>query len=257
MFVTATATNMATNDTSEFSNCIPVTACAVSDDDCDGFKDTPVTLHQGPANTNTSLDNCIGLWNPDQANADGNFTDQTPPKVFDDLTWPSSDIMGDVCDDDADNDGIKNSDEWTGALCGGVSTSYLDRDTDGDRIIDGAECTLVGTNPSVITSPAPAACGAAGDADGDFVLDGRERCYYGTNTASANSDGDPCGDRREIASINGDTQVNVLDLQQVAAEAGAYALPASNVKRNYDVSKNGVIDVIDLSIVAGASGVCP
>jgi hypothetical protein len=49
--------------------------------------------------------------------------------------------------------------------------------------------------------------------------------------------------------------VNVIDLQQIAAEAGAYAPPGTPVKNNFDITKNGAIDVIDLQQVAAAATV--
>jgi hypothetical protein len=168
-----------------------------------------------------------------------------------------SDALGDACDPDDDNDGISDLDELSGAACGGIVTDPMNADTDGDHFIDGAECAL-GSNPIDITiRPALASCGAAGDADGDGILTQREFCFFGTDPTLTNSDGDVCSDGREVASINGDTVVNVIDLGQIAGEAGVYVLPGSTVKRNYDMTKDGAINVIDLSFAAGRSGACP
>ena len=229
----------------------------IADSDGDVFTDAPQSLHLGPANTVPARDNCPNVFNPTQVNADGNFTDLSPPKAFDDLTLPRSDAMGDACDTDDDNDGLSDADEGSGAACAGFLTSSLIPDSDGDHFIDGAECSI-GTNPTDITlKPALAACGAAGDADGDGILTQREFCFFGTSPAVANSDGDACADGREVASINGDTAVNVIDLSQVAAEVGVYVLPGTPVQRDYDMTKDGAINVIDLSFVAGRSGLCP
>jgi hypothetical protein len=202
-----------------------------------------------------AADNCPFVANPSQANADANFIDLSPPKAYDDLTLAMSDNLGNACDPDDDNDGRSDIDELTGAGCNGHITDPLLRDTDGDRILDGAECAL-GLDPTVINA-APAACSAAGDADGDGVLDAREFCYYGTSSSSADSDGDGCGDRREIASINGDLTVNSIDLGQISAEVGTYTSPGSAVKVNFDLTKDGAINVIDVNLAAAAAGACP
>jgi hypothetical protein len=189
---------------------------------------------------------------------DTNFTELGPTKVFDDLTLPNSDTVGNDCGDtDDDNDSLSDADEASGAACGGQVTDPLKRDSDGDNFLDGAECSL-GTNPNLLGSkPLVSACGPSTDADGDGINAQREFCFYNTNPAALNTDGDGCNDGREIASINGDTQVNVLDLQQLAAESGPYTLPGSAVKVNYDITKNSTIDVLDLQQVAARSGVCP
>jgi hypothetical protein len=95
------------------------------------------------------------------------------------------------------------------------------------------------------------------DSDGDKLLTFREVCYYGTNPTVLNTDGDTCNDGREVASVNANTQVDVIDLQIVASEAGGYPLPASNTKGNFDITRNGTIDVLDLQVVASLSGACP
>jgi hypothetical protein len=74
---------------------------------------------------------------------------------------------------------------------------------------------------------------------------------------SADSDGDGCGDRREIASINGDLTVNSIDLGQISAEVGTYTSPGSAVKVNFDLTKDGAINVIDVNLAAAALGACP
>jgi CSLREA domain-containing protein len=246
-------------DSSEFSACRTVTACVVGDSDCDSFKDVAPPTHVGPQNTDPSFDNCFGgigsMTNPDQQNTDANFIDLSPPKAYDDITWPMSDGLGDVCDPDEDNDGRPFLDELQTGLCGGHTSHPLRRDTDGDRILDGAECAL-GTNPNLINA-APAACAVAGDVDGDKVLDSREFCYYGTKGTDPNSDGDTRNDGCEVYSINGDLTLNVIDLSQVSGSFGPYASPGSPVQVNFDVNKDGNINVLDLSAIAGADPFCP
>jgi hypothetical protein len=229
--------------------------CA-NDYECDGFPNASPSLHQGPANTNAARDNCMFAANANQLNNDGNYLD-LPTKAFDDTTRPASDGVGDACDADDDNDGLSDTDELSGAGCASTASDPMKADTDGDNFLDGAECAL-GTDPTIMfTKPAEASCGAAGDADGDGVLTRREICYYNTDPNNVNTDGDACRDGKEIASVNASNSVDVIDLQQVASEAGFYSLPGSPVKVNFDVNRSGTIDVIDLQFVAGRSGPCP
>jgi CSLREA domain-containing protein len=225
-------------ETSEVSRCLTVN----SDEDADTVVD--------------GLDNCVVHANASQVNSDPDLID-LPGKPYDDNTWPNSDILGDECDDDDDNDGLLDVDEASGTQCGGIVTDPLVRDTDGDLSLDGGECAA-GTDPTDIASrPSVAACGGSADTDADGVQDFRERCYYATSITTSNTDGDACGDRKEIMSVNASQAVDVIDLQQVAAETGIYALPGMPVQVNFDVTKNARIDVIDLQQIAAAAGNCP
>ena len=110
-------------------------------------------------------------------------------------------------------------------------------------------------NPtSAANAPTIAACGSTSDSDGDGVVNFRETCYYNTSVSGSNSDGDLCADGKEIASINADTQVNVIDLQQIAQSAGPSSDPDYIV--DFDITKNGSIDVIDLQQAAAQAGAC-
>ncbi len=59
-------------------------------------------------------DNCVFHYNPGQENADSNFISAQGLHI-NDFTRATSDLLGDVCDPDADNDGRSNSDENSGA----------------------------------------------------------------------------------------------------------------------------------------------
>jgi hypothetical protein len=191
-----------------------------------------------------------------QENAD-RIIDLSPPKAFDDLSHPNSDAQGDACDTDDDNDGRSDSDELGGIGCTGAVTDPLDSDSDGDNFLDGAECAL-GTDPTNIAiKPLLSACGASTDTDGDGVNAQREFCFYNTDPNNNNTDGDACRDGKEVASVNTNNSVDVLDLAAIAAEAGTYTLPGSAVKVDFDATKNGSIDVLDLAFVAARAGACP
>jgi hypothetical protein len=261
--ITSTATRTVSPlDTSEFSQCQAVT-CAVGDTDCDGYMDTAATKHQGPSNTDVSVDNCPGIFRPDQLNSDGNHVSHAPYYATLDKTWPRSDALGDVCDFDWDNDGISGSDEMAGSACGGKVTDPLKFDTDGDRVHDGAECAL-GSDPTNLASkPAPASCGPTTDADGDRLTARVEYCGYNTSDGSVDTDGDMALDGArdgcEAASLNADRVVNSGDQLLLAQE---FARESSQTARlaSMDITKDGAVNSGDQLVMAGLispSGQCP
>jgi hypothetical protein len=225
-----------------FQQLVQIAPGCTDDADCDGLI--------------TAFDNCPAAVNPLVENDDRNFVELGPSKSFDDLSLANSDGVGNACDPDDDNDGRVDLDEISGVACAGA-TNPLDADSDGDNYLDGAECAL-GTNPNLVTSkPALTSCGPTTDLDGDGLNAQREFCFYSTDPTNANTDGDACRDGREVASINTNNSVDVLDLAAIAAEAGSYTLPGSPVKADFDATKNGSIDVLDLAFVAARAGSCP
>jgi hypothetical protein len=202
------------------------------------------------------VDNCMSTANPGQENSDANFIDQTPPKSVDDTTRAYSDVLGDACDDDDDNDGLLDADETSlpGVACppASAATNPLLGDTDGDRYLDAAECSL-GTNPTDPASrPTITACGTTTDADGDGILARIEFCHYNTNPGVADTDGDGCADGKEIASVNNDQTVNSIDQGLLASEFG----PVPPHLLNMDMNKDGVVNSIDQGIQGGRFGPC-
>ncbi len=81
----------------------------------------------------------------------------------------------------------------------------------------------------------------------------RESCYYGSDPNDSNSD----GDGREMASINNDSSVNVVDQQQVAQSYGVYPFGAEAYKYDFDITKDGAINVVDLQQLTIQLGACP
>jgi hypothetical protein len=205
-------------------------------------------------------DNCPAVYNPLQQWNDANFIDNSPPYVSanDDKTLANSDTSGDWCDSDEDNDGLQGFEELVG--CNGYSpTSRTLRDTDGDRFLDGAECSL-GTDPTNSASkPLLTACAAAGDPDGDKIQSRIEVCFYGTDPNVADTDADAALDGAkdgcEIASLNGDRIVSSIDqgmLAQGIAGGAGYTV-------NVDINKDGVLSSIDQGMMASfivPSGQC-
>jgi glucose/arabinose dehydrogenase len=196
-------------------------------------------------------DNCPDDANASQANNDRNFVDQTPPAAVDDGTWINSDNMGDDCDPDDDNDGLTDAQEVSGCN-GSGALSATNRDTDGDRFLDGAECAL-GTNPGSAASLPPVVPPGDTDNDGlsstfeatigtnpsdpdsddDGLRDGLEYRNYNSDPLSANTDSDACSDGREVASINVDATVSSGDQGLLAAEMARVPPPpkAVNIDR--------------------------
>lgn len=226
------------------------------------------------------VDNCPFTYNPGQENNDGNFIDHSPPysSSVDDGTNALSDTQGDVCDDDDDNDALADTDENevpcpsptpgpgpTPGPCGPppctmqgfYETDRWVRDTDGDRYLDGVECTL-GTNPiDAGSKPLITQCGPAGDADGDKLSDRIETCLYGTDPNDTDTDNDlgtdGGSDGCEAASLNPDRIINVADRGMVALAVG------NPVYRHYnsDINKDGAWNVGDVGIVMLLFGQCP
>lgn len=228
-----------------------------------------------------SVDDCPNVYNPGQENHDGNVIDlHVYGKRFNDVTRPNYDMLGDACDSDADNDMLANTDELalgpggaSHALCptASANTDPLKADTDGDRVLDGAECML-GTDPANAASFPPRI--PAGDSDrdgltdvfelkigtnpfkadtdGDKLSDGLEFKYYGTDPRMVSSNGQICSDGRSVGSINGDLTVSSLDLFHIAVaiNTGTMYVP------DFDLNKDGAINVSDLALAASVFGYC-
>jgi hypothetical protein len=256
------------NATSEFSSCVAVPACGAGDPDCDGWASPQQTKHPGPTNNDTATDNCVSVWNTPQGNTDGNFVDNSPPYASgaDDKTWIRSDAQGNDCDPDDDNDGLDDNVEpgLPYAPCPTASgpTDPLLRDTDGDRFLDGPECTLGFDPVSSASKPALSACGPTGDTDGDRVTDRVEVCNYNSNPGNADSDGDVgldgAKDGCEVGSINGDRVINAGDQLLLAQEIVRVPPPAKLV--NFDLNKDGSVSSGDQLLMAffiSPPGQCP
>jgi plastocyanin/N-acetylneuraminic acid mutarotase len=213
------------------------------------------------------VDNCPAVFNPSQTNTDADAIPVASGPA--DASRPHADALGDACDADDDNDGLPDDVESAMAPGGAYhgdcpsatgDTDPLEMDSDGDRTIDGAECML-GGDPSVagpiaigtdtdfdgVPDGLEAALGSnpdATDSDSDGALDGIEVRGYGTAPVIGDSDGDGCSDGREIASVDGVSAVNSLDLQLVAQRFGRTDRPV------HDVNKSGAINALDLQLIA-------
>jgi glucose/arabinose dehydrogenase len=195
-------------------------------------------------------DNCPGTSNPTQTNSDPDVRPNGPMIDGDDATWPRGDALGDACDADDDNDGRTDADEASGAGCGGIVTSPLLADHDGDHLIDGWECDN-GSNP---TDPASKFLGSGNaDGDADRVPDLWEQRGYDALGSSTDSDGDYCHDLVEFASV--DDNSAVTDADRLAVARRALNIWAPEPVQNYalDIDKNGAVGDPDRLFVARAA----
>jgi subtilisin family serine protease len=152
-----------------------------------------------------SIDNCPNDPNPDQSDVD-------------------ADGLGDVCDPDADNDGLLNTGEIT------YQTDPLVADTDGDGLLDGAEVNTYGTDPT------------DSDTDSDGVSDGDEVNLYHTDPTVSNlGDVGPRG--------SPDNQLNAADMVVLLRLVTGTISPTALESILADVNKDDAINVADLLLL--------
>jgi len=210
-----------------------------------------------------ALDNCVLVYNPDQANTDGEHLANGRAPA-DDITNPLGDNLGDACDDDDDNDGLLDAAEvaWPVSGCPAATspTNPLAADSDGDGAIDGAECAL-GSNPADAASK-PAPDTTCADPDGDGVRSTLETRGWGTNSGATDSDGDARADGVEIVDVDGNAVANFLDAL-VVAKASAGAAPfeppplTPEEVRALDLDRNGAVNFLDALFAAKRASSLP
>jgi len=155
-----------------------------------------------------ALDNCPNDANTDQSDIDG-------------------DMLGDVCDTDADGDGLFNADELS------YGTDPLDDDTDGDTLSDGAEVIVYGTDPKNT------------DTDSDGIPDGDEINVYDTDPNFSNvGDVGPRG--------ASDNQLNAADMVVLSRLVTGVITPTELEAVLADINNDGQINVADLLLLQQA-----
>jgi hypothetical protein len=223
------------------------------DTDGDGFNDPPDMSFTG-VNTNAAADNCPTVSNSSQVNSDSAAFINGPNVPSDDATIGNGDRFGDACDSDDDNDGRSDSAEpiFPDASCSAATGPMLplDRDTDGDHLLDGWECQN-GSDPVNATSRFLGTGNA--DADGDNVPDLWERRGHNTSVSSLDTDGDGCGDLVELASVDANKVVGDSDRLAVARRALGIFAPNADQDYALDMSKNGTVGDEDRLFVARAA----
>lgn len=214
--------------------------CVQPDAECDGAND--------------GIDNCLGLYNPDQFNTDSDPRDNGPLAPSDDATSMTTDASGNACDSDDDGDGIADADEAvhpvTGCPSSTAALNAIAIDSDGDHHHDGWECTN-GVDPANAASNFGGTSTA--DADADRVQDRWELRGYNGSGGTTDSDGDGCHDLVEVASIDGNKVIAPADYLAVARRA--LNIWGPNAAQDYvlDVDKNGVVADPDRLFVTRAA----
>jgi hypothetical protein len=218
------------------------------DSDDDGFLDLQDTSHTGP-NVNPAADNCPTVNNGAQTNTDAAFEPNGTNVPGDDATIGNSDILGDACDPDDDNDTLSDAAELSPPVCASATaaTSSTERDSDGDHLADSWECAN-GSDPSNASSKF-VGTGAGVDADLDRIPDLYENRGYNTSSGSADTDGDGCSDSVEVGSVDGNRAVTDADRLAVARRVFGIYGPQPDQDYVLDLGKNGVVDETDRLLV--------
>ena len=263
------------------------------DDDNDGLADWLDDSDSDGVYDN--VDNCRTVSNADQTNSDSGPSSFGPGDVGswsngptiagEDVTLPSGDSLGDVCDPDDDNDSRADADEAAGGGCDGKvtvvspdnrygvdgvgtpdgtaigppppgitwSTSW---DTDGDTVPDGVECaagtdptTAAGTGNGAADRSACASLYGSADADEDGLRDYLERCKWQTNPNGSDTDGDGMGDCHEAYDVNGNGFVTTADASLVLRAASG--IDAGDLAAE-DANGNGFVAPADRTIILRA-----
>jgi sugar lactone lactonase YvrE len=223
------------------------------DTDNDGFNDPP-DLAYGGVNSNPAVDNCPTVANPTQINTDSAAFINGPNVPGDDVTIGNGDRFGDMCDSDDDNDARPDTNEtlFPDGSCTAATapTNSLDRDSDGDHLLDGWECQN-GSDPA--NSASKFLGSGVADADGDHILDVVERRGHDTSGSALDTDGDGCADLVEVASVDGNKAVGDADRLAVARRALGIFAPSPDQDYVLDLTKNGAVGDEDRLFAARAA----
>jgi hypothetical protein len=200
-------------------------------------------------------DNCTNIVNGSQANSDSERPGGAGTK---DQTNPDEDTTGDACETDNDNDGFNDIAELTnlvettgsgpaapacrqtagGAFAAGATTTG-DEDSDGDRVLDGAECQegrnpVDGAEKPAINSPCTTGQLESCESDGDGIGELTEAIERttGINQISA------------LSLSCGSGQLCDIDLGRAAQDA-TVAGTTNNGRADFDSDSDGLRDGVE------------
>jgi hypothetical protein len=164
-------------------------------------------------------DNCPSVFNPSQEDTDGG------------PTHIAGDPIGDACDNDDDNDWLADVDD----------SQPLDRDRDGDTLLDGHD-----PNPDIFGDPDLSLCmGPWADYDQDGLNHCHEHQVLGSSDLNWDSDGDGCPDWFERLDCNGDYWIDIWDVVELVL--GWNSQPGDDeYSVDIDINFDGVVDIIDV-----------
>ena len=196
-------------------------------DEIDPAITNPATSNKRPDGIYTAFDNCPVIFNPDQLNNDQNFT--------------NGDNLGDACDDDDDNDGVKDVDdafpldprEWLDTDGDGIGNNS-DDDDDNDGIPDTVE---------IATATKPLVNDAHEDKDGDGLSNLKE-FQLGTGINKPDSDDDTFNDGVEdyygtSPNNQGITPVSIISKSPLKPVIKPIASPLPLTTRSFDTEPFG------------------